>query len=356
DARRARGLGRPGRPGARLCGAHRAGRRRRPRGRAAHPDGGVHAVTGPPVIRVPDLALVVLAGPSGSGKSTFAARHFAPSEVLSSDFCRLLVADDANDQSATAAAFDVLGYIAGKRLEAGRLTVVDATNVQRDARAPLVALAREHHVLPVAIVLDVPEGVCAQRNAARPDRAVPWHALRRQHQQLRRSLSGLQREGFRRVFVLRGADEIDAAAVERERRWTDRGDDRGPFDFVGDVHGCIDELVALLERLGYRVAADRSTASHPGGRTAFFVGDLVDRGPDSAGVLRLVMGMVRDGVAACVPGNHENKLGRALSGRKVTVSHGLAETLAQLDREPEEFLREVASFTDGLVSHAVLDD
>lgn len=309
-------------------------------------------------ITIPDLALVVLVGASGAGKSTFAARHFAPSEVLSSDFCRLLVADDENDQAATPAAFDVLGYIAGKRLEAGRLTVVDATSVQRDARAQLIRLARDHHVLPVAIVLDVPEKVCAERNAARPDRDLPAHAVRRQHQQLRRSIKGLQREGFRRVYVLRGADEIDAATIERERRWTDRRHERGPFDFVGDVHGCTDELVALLGELGYDVAPDRSTARHPGGRTAFFVGDLVDRGPDSPGVLRLVMGMVRDGTAVCVPGNHENKLGRALAGRKVTVSHGLAETLAQLDAEPEpeEFRREVAAFIDGLVSHAVLDD
>ena len=309
-------------------------------------------------ITIPDLALVVLVGASGAGKSTFAARHFAPSEVLSSDFCRLLVADDETDQAATPAAFDVLGYIAGKRLEAGRLTVVDATSVQRDARAQLIRLARDHHVLPVAIVLDVPEKVCAERNAARPDRDLPAHAVRRQHQQLRRSIKGLQREGFRRVYVLRGADEIDAATIERERRWPDRRHEHGPFDFVGDVHGCADELVALLGELGYDVAPDRSTARHPGGRTAFFVGDLVDRGPDSPGVLRLVMGMVRDGTAVCVPGNHENKLGRALAGRKVTVSHGLAETLTQLDAEPqpEEFRREVAAFIDGLVSHAVLDD
>ena len=307
-------------------------------------------------ITIPDLALVVLIGPSGAGKSSFAARHFAPSEVLSSDFCRFLVAGDENDQSATPAAFDVLGYIAGKRLEAGRLTVVDATSVQREARAPLIALAREHHVLPVAIVLDVPEKVCAERNATRPDRDIPAHAMHRQHQQLRKSIKGLQREGFRRVFVLKGADEIDAVTIERERRWTDRRDDRGPFDFIGDVHGCADELVLLLTELGYDVAADRSTAVHPAGRRAFFVGDLVDRGPDSPGVLRLVMGMVRDGTAACIPGNHENKLARALAGRNVQVSHGLAETLAQLEAEPAEFRAEVAAFIDGLVSHAVLDD
>jgi protein phosphatase len=313
-------------------------------------------VTAGTTITIPDLALVVLIGPSGAGKSSFAARHFAPSEVLSSDFCRLLVADDENDQAATRAAFDVLGYIAGKRLEAGRLTVVDATSVQRDARAPLICLAREHHVLPVAIVLDVPEKVCAERNADRPDRNLPAHAMRRQHQQLRKSIKGLQREGFRRVFVLKGTDEIDAASVERERRWTDRRNEHGPFDFIGDVHGCAEELVALLTQLGFEVAADRSTATHPAGRKAFFVGDLVDRGPDSPGVLRLVMGMVRDGTAACVPGNHENKLWRALNGRNVQVSHGLAETLAQLESEPEEFRTEVARFIDSLVSHAVLDD
>jgi protein phosphatase len=307
-------------------------------------------------ITIPDLALVVLIGPSGAGKSSFAARHFAPSEVLSSDFCRLLVADDENDQSATPAAFDVLGYIAGKRLEAGRLTVVDATSVQRDARAPLVRLAREHHVLPVAIVLDVPEKVCAERNANRPDRNLPAHAMRRQHQQLRKSIKGLQREGFRRVFVLKGTDEIDAVSIERERRWTDRRDDHGPFDFIGDAHGCAEELFALLTDLGYDVAADRSTARHPEGRKAFFVGDLVDRGPDSPGVLRLAMGMVRDGTGACIPGNHENKLWRALNGRNVQATHGLAETLAQLEGEPEEFRTEVATFIESLVSHAVLDD
>ena len=307
-------------------------------------------------IVVPDLSLVVLVGASGAGKSTFAERHFAPSEILSSDFCRLLVADDPDDQSATADAFEVLHFIAGKRLEAGRLTVVDATSVQREARASLIRLAREHHVLPVAVVLDVPEAVCAERNAGRPDRHVPPHALKRQHRQLRRSLRGLRKEGFRRVFVLDGPDAIESATVERERRWTDRRDDRGPFDFIGDVHGCLDELVALLDELGYEVAADRTAARHPEGRRAFFVGDLVDRGPDSVGVLRLAMGMVRAGSAECVPGNHENKLWRALKGRNVTRSHGLAETLEQLDAEPEEFRAEVAAFIDSLVSHAVLDD
>jgi len=307
-------------------------------------------------ISIPELSLVVLVGVSGSGKSSFAARHFLPTEVLSSDFCRGLVSDNENDQTATNAAFEVLHYVAGKRLEVGRLTVVDATNVQPEARQPLVALAKKHHALAVAIVLDVPESVCAERNATRPDRSFGPHVLRNQRNQLRRSMNNLRREGFHRVVFLHGVDEIDAAILERQPLWNDRRSDHGPFDIVGDVHGCCEELVALLGELGYQVRADGAGAHHPDGRRAFFVGDLVDRGPATPAVLRLVMGMVDDGDALCIPGNHEAKLLRALRGRNVTISHGLAETLAQLSEEPPEFSSRVETFIDGLVSHLVLDD
>jgi protein phosphatase len=306
-------------------------------------------------VEVPEVSLVVLIGVSGSGKSTWAASRFLPTEVVSSDFCRGLVADDQNDQSATEAAFAVLHFIVAKRLEAQRLTVVDATNVQAHARRELVALAKRHHTLSVAVVLDVPEATCAERNALRPDRDFGAHVLRNQRRDLRRSLKHLRREGFHRVHVLDGVDEIDAAVVERQRLWNDRRDDHGPFDIVGDVHGCHDELVALLGKLGYEVAPDGGGARHPDGRRAFFVGDLVDRGPATPAVLRLVMGMVGAGDALCVPGNHENKLLRALNGRNVTPSHGLAQSLEQLAAEPPEFRECVRLFIDGLVSHYVLD-
>ncbi len=307
-------------------------------------------------ISIPELSLVVLIGPTGSGKSTFAARHFRPTEVLSSDECRALVSDDENDQAATRDAFEVLHFIAGKRLAAGKLTVVDATNVQPEARKPLVALAREHHVLPVAVVFDLPERVCRERNRSRPDRQFGSHVIRNQRSQLRRSLRHLEREGFRRVSVMSTPEEVDAAVVERTRLWTDRRDDHGPFDIIGDVHGCHDELVELLGKLGYRLAPDGSTATHPEGRKAVFLGDLVDRGPATPGVLRLVMGMVSDGAAYAVPGNHENKLLRALRGRNVQVTHGLGESLAQLQREPPELVERVQEFLDGLISHYVLDE
>ncbi|WP_432586438.1 polynucleotide kinase-phosphatase [Streptomyces sp. HD1123-B1] len=314
-------------------------------------------------LAVPDLSLVVLIGTTGSGKSTFARRHFLPTQVVSSDVCRGLVADDENDQSATPDAFDLLHYIAGKRLAAGRLTVVDATNVQPEARRSLIRLAREHDVLPVAIVLDVPEAECVRRNAERPDRAgMPTHVIPRQRRELRRSLKSLEREGFRKVHVLRGPEEVEAAEITTERRYNDLRHLTGPFDIVGDIHGCRSELETLLGRLGYVLRRDERgrpvDATHPEGRTAVFVGDLVDRGPDSPGVLRLVMGMVASGAALCVPGNHENKLGRYLKGRKVQVTHGLAETVEQLEREhteDPEFGDRARVFIESLISHYVLD-
>jgi protein phosphatase len=309
-------------------------------------------------LSIPELSLVVLVGVTGSGKSTFAKTHFKPTEVISSDFCRGLVADDENDQSATPAAFEVLRFIVGHRLKAGRLTVIDATNVQPEARRDLVLLAREHDVLPVAIVLDLPERLCAERNAERPDRDFGPHVIRRQRASLRRSVNHLGREGFRTVHVLRTPEEIDAATITRTRLFNDLRHETGPFDVIGDVHGCRAELEQLLDQLGYAIDRDGAgrpvSARHPS-RRAVFLGDLVDRGPDTPGVLRLVMGMVAAGTAFCVPGNHEAKLLKALRGKNVKRSHGLDASMEQLEQETEEFRARVDRFIDGLVSHYVLD-
>ncbi len=311
-------------------------------------------------LEIPELSLVVLVGASGSGKSTFARAHFGPYETLSSDVFRGLVSGDEADQAATTDAFDALNYVAGKRLDAGLLTVVDATSVQPGARRRLVELAKAHDVLPVAIVFDLPESLSVDRNAARTDRAIPAGVVRRQSDQLRRSLRHLAKEGFRKVHVLRTPGEVERATIVRTRLLTDRRDDHGPFDAIGDVHGCRSELESLLARLGYDLVRDPEgrpvDARHPEGRRVIFLGDLVDRGPDVVGVLRLAMGMVGAGNALAVPGNHEAKLVRALRGAQVTLSHGLDETLAQLAGETAEFREEVARFCHDLVSHLVLDD
>jgi protein phosphatase len=307
-------------------------------------------------IDLPDPSLVVLIGPSGSGKSSFARSHFAPTEVISSDFCRGLVADDENDQDATTDAFAVLHFIAGRRLAQPRFTVVDATNVQREARRPLIELAKQHDLFPVAIVLDMPEAICQERNRSRPDRDFGPHVVRRQRSQLRKSLKGLQREGFRRVAVLRSPEEVDRAEVRRAPLWTDRRADHGPFDIIGDVHGCFAELAELLRELGYQLDADGTPATPPDGRRAVFVGDYGDRGPDTPSVLKLVMSMAEAGTAVCLPGNHDIKLVRRLKGRDVRITHGLGQTLAQLEGESDEFRDQARDFLDKLVSHVVLDD
>ncbi|HVU09625.1 MAG TPA: AAA family ATPase, partial [Phototrophicaceae bacterium] len=307
-------------------------------------------------ITIPDFSLVVLIGTSGSGKSTFARNHFRPTEVISSDFCRGLVSDDENDQAATKDAFALLHYIAAKRLERMKLTVIDATNVQPEARKPLIALAREYHALPVALVLDLPERISFARNQARPDRDFGIHVIQRQHSDLKRSLRGLEHEGFRRVFVLRSEDEIASAVIEREPLWNNRSAEHGPFDIIGDVHGCFDELVLLLEKLGYTVDVDNFRINPPAGRKAVFLGDLVDRGPKIPQVLKLVMNMVAAGTAMCVPGNHDIKLVKALRGKKVQITHGLADSLAQLEAESPEFRTQVADFLHDLTSHYLLDD
>jgi protein phosphatase len=320
------------------------------------------------IIKIPKLSLVVLIGPSGSGKSTFARKHFLSSEVITSDECRALVSDDENDQSATNDAFEVLHFIAAKRLARGRLTVIDATNVQLEARKPLVDLARRFHCLPVAIVLDPPESVCRQRNEGRPDRQFGSHIIAQQRSQLRRSLRGLKREGFRHIFVLKSVEEVEAATIERVPLWNDRTHEHGPFDIIGDVHGCCDELEELLTQLGYgpsRLAEPdllwgQTVYRHPEGRRAIFVGDLVDRGPRILDAVRIVHDMVENGSALCVPGNHDMKLMRKLNGKNVQITHGLANSLAEIDGLPVEikdpFCNSLAEFLDRLVSHYVFDD
>ena len=312
-------------------------------------------------ISIPELSLVILVGPSGSGKSTFARTHFKPTEVISSDFCRGLVADDENDQTATHAAFAVLHFIAARRLEAGRLTVIDATNVQPESRKELIRLAREYHFLVTAIVFNLPEKLCHERNAQRPDRQFGPHVVRNQLRSMRKSLRDLKKEGFSYVHVLSSPTEIADVTIERQPLWNNRRDEHGPFDIIGDIHGCFDELQEILGQLGYQVVAPEVgdqpfQVRHPEGRKVVFLGDLVDRGPATPAVLRLAMDLVASGSALCIPGNHDVKLLRKLKGHDVKLTHGIAESLAQLEQESTAFKERIATFLDGLVSHYVLDD
>lgn len=256
-------------------------------------------------IELPDFSLVCLIGPSGSGKSTLAAQLFKDTEVISSDRCRARVTDDESALDANEDAFDLLQHTAALRLKRRLLTVIDATSVQKADRAHLVKLAREYHALPVAFVLDIDPDICESRNSERVDRQVKSSVAKRQSRSLRKGLRGLQHEGFRQVHTIRSPADIDAIELTRVPLWVDQRQDHGPFDIIGDVHGCFDELTQLLDTLGYQIDSFEPNAEtlihahHPAGRQAFFVGDLTDRGPRNVDCLRLVMGMCEGGSARC---------------------------------------------------------
>jgi protein phosphatase len=312
-------------------------------------------------ISIPEFSLVVLIGASGSGKSTFAAKHFLPTEIISSDKARGLVADDETDQEVTPDAFELVGAIAGKRLKHRRLAVIDATNVRASDRKAWIDLARRWHALPVAIVIDPGIDICVERNKARPDRPFGRGVVQRMMSEIHRSLRGLHREGFRQVWELHSLAGIEEARVTREPLWTDVRTDPSKYDIIGDIHGCADELEALLCELGYRVEwserdSERIPAvTPPPGRKVVFVGDLVDRGPRTPDVLRLAMHMVEAGSAYGVMGNHDRKLMRWLDGRKVQTSHGLQQSIDQLSQESEAFRNRAKAFLDSLRSHFWLD-
>ncbi|PBC03653.1 polynucleotide kinase-phosphatase [Mesorhizobium sp. WSM3860] len=312
-------------------------------------------------LEIPDFCLVVLIGSTGSGKSTFAAKHFLPTEIVSSDRCRALVSDDETNQEVSADAFELMRDIIGKRLKYRKLAVVDATNVRAADRKAWIELARRWHALPVAVVIDPGVDTCVARNAARPDRLFGAGVAQRMTNEIRKGLGGLQREGFRQVWKLTSVASIEAARLSRQPLWTDKRHDAGPFDIIGDVHGCADELQALLGQLGYDLVWSQHRGERtlvvtpPEGRKVVFVGDLVDRGPNSPDVLRIAMSMVDAGTAYCVQGNHDRKFGRWLEGRKVTIAHGLQETINQLETQDRGLREALPGFLDGLRSHVWLD-
>lgn len=335
-------------------------------------------------IRVPEVCLVVLVGPAGCGKSTFARKHFKSTEIVSSDFCRALVSDDEANQAASHDAFELMHFIANKRLAAGRLTVIDATNVKAEYRKPLVEIARRNYADAAALVFDLPEEVCQERNRHRPDRRVPPYIIANQYANLAASAGGIRAEGFRHVYTLDTAAKMDSAIIERFKLPPNRGEDPGPFDIIGDIHGCADELETLLGRLGYARgvappgrlgrpgrpgsplrapghAQGRALGAyvHPDGRKVVSLGDIVDRGPRIVETYRILREMAAAGSGLMVEGNHDNKLMRKLRGHNVKVAHGLEMTVAEIEALPAgtrgHLEADMVEFLGGLPSHLVLD-
>ncbi|MCC6538873.1 MAG: metallophosphoesterase [Bryobacterales bacterium] len=274
------------------------------------------------ILEIPELALVALIGAPDSGEAAFARRHFAATEILPPD-----------GPSSPPSALDTLFYLLDKRLAHGRLTAVDATHFRVEDRRKLIEHARRYYCQAEAIVI---------------------------HRQAAEWKSGLERDGFAVVHLLDGAEDVE---VRRTRLCNNTKHESGPFDLIGDLHGCAGELRALLAKLGWeRRDLDTDAAPwgrecyrHPAGRRAVFLGDLVDRGPAILDTLRIVRNMATAGTAFCVTGNHDDKLARWLKGRGVQVKHGLEQSVAELAPLDDEGRRAVRDFLDGLISHYVFD-
>ncbi|MCL5057981.1 MAG: AAA family ATPase [Actinobacteria bacterium] len=278
-------------------------------------------------IQIPKTSLVVLSGSAGCGKSSFASRHFRPTQVVSSDHCRAMVSDSEEDMPASGKAFKVFRLLIDSRLSLGKLTVSDSTALTPKARRELITIGRKHDFQLVLIIFDIPFAVCSERNLSRA-RNVPSKVLLSHRRLLDRTLAGIHGEDFDSIYIIK-EEELDSINVEIVPLPVEVPLS-GPFDIIGDVHGCCNELETLLDRLGYSKA--NNVYTHPAGRMAVFTGDLGDRGPRCLDSIELALNMVSSGSALYVPGNHCRKLHSYFQGRKIKISHGLERTLEELER------------------------
>ena len=276
-----------------------------------------------PELVIPALSLVVLLCRQRETAQRFAARHFAPDEIV-----------PVEPESQAPAAFDAARAAITRRLSAGLLAVAIVTDESSELAAALSRLAHHHDVSPVVIALG---------------RDAPLARFPVSHR------------GYATAWALPTSVEWEMARVVRQPLACDLRGERGHFDIIGDVHGCYDELCDLLALLGYceDQVDDGDIWRHPAERRAVFVGDLVDRGPGVTRVALLAMRMVAAGSALCAPGNHDIKLMRALEGRHVYVAHGLQESLDQIaalpGNERERFERDYITFIRQIPPYLLLD-
>lgn len=303
------------------------------------------------ILRIPPGAIVVTIGSAGSGKTTWAKRQFPNDQIISLDECRRMVAGGESEHDVTHEAFEILLMALEGRARRRITTLVDGHFVAPDMRRHVLEVARACGRPAVAVCFRVPAEL-AQFRSRSGNRMLSPKLLRRQVQQVDDFVLTHQDEGWDQVIFF-GDTDVDLLPAVRYTL-PEPMPHPGPFDVIGDVHGCAGELDRLLDTLGWLPPEADGTRRHPHGRTAVFVGDYADRGPSSAGVFRRVMAMHAAGTALGVPGNHCAKLVRYLSGRPTTVTHGLHTTLDELEREGDVFKTDVRYFLENLPQVLVL--
>lgn len=323
------------------------------------------------LVGIPENALVLLIGPRGVGKSRFAVRHFDPGQVVSLPQIRKLVCDQPDLLEATNDAAELQALLVEMRLAWGRFTVIDSTNLRYRNRQNLLNLARKFHFPVVAIVFDLPESarIHGEKLAVNPSfipgipDSLTVEPLEDQLAALKEALPRLGQEGFHRVYLFSTPEERDHAEIQIQKLPFNRKDHPGPFDLIGDVHGCCNELESLLSLLGYRhenIGTNPGfTWRHPDGRTAVFVGDVLDRGPRILDTYRLVHSMIVAKTGLAVQGNHELKVYRHFKSAKPEPRPSILQTLREIEQEDlptqKETIRGLMEFIEGLPHHLVLD-
>ena len=278
------------------------------------------------ILALEELSLLILCGASGSGKTEFARRWFRESEIISLEQCSMLVSDQTKQESSLSSqAYKLLKDIVEYRLQLGRLTVVDAYNLNSEWRRSLVKIARHHQLPAYLLIFDTPLQICLKRQQYRSNQLDSLH-ITIQHSQVMQARNLAKQEGFRQIFLLSQFNQEGPLPLRQPLMIRDSHP--GSFDIIGDIHGCLDELKLLLKKLGYQFK--NGSYVHPQDRMLVFLGDLTDRGPNSIGVLRLVLSLYEEGRALYVPGNHCDKFARFLGGSPISRNYGIETTIQEL--------------------------
>ena len=271
-------------------------------------------------IPVYDYTLILLMGASGAGKTTFARKHFFDYEINESD---------RPDLTRT-------------------LQVMDGNWLDQEKRREVLKDAKKENYLRIGIVFDLDEeALFAHGRKPSPD-------LRSQRQQASSLKKRLREEGFDQLYFLNSDEETNSVTIERRKPVFDLKNETGPFDIIGDVHGCLAELEKLIRKLGYQ--EKEGIYSHKDNRKLIFVGDIVDRGPDSLGVIRLIMKLCSQNIAFMVQGNHDDRLLRYLKGNAVEVKHGLETTAEEFRNVSDGEKQEIIRFLENTPTYYVFDN
>ncbi|MEH7178152.1 polynucleotide kinase-phosphatase [Neobacillus vireti] len=300
-------------------------------------------------INLPHAGIVLLVGPSNTGKTTLLNQliqenQILASEVISSDQFRVLVSDiefiswngrpkDESDalfheyQQISSAAFDAMDYVISKRCKLNKLTFIDATHLREEEHEKYLQMGKKYHVPVIAIVLNISETELLRRDAER-DFSRGRNRIKQQYQHFKNTLRFIKKKHYRRVYLL-GEDELEVLNVSRLENPLFIELDNG-IDFIGDIHGCYEEFLEILSKLGYQ-ENDEGYYIHPEGRKILSLGDVLSRGSRSIETLQFFQKHVAAGHAYMIDSNHGWKIARWLEGKNVKMAHGDENVAAEFE-------------------------